>query len=62
VLALAIDEVRGWGMGLMCGWGATDLQGEVSEEEEDGKIGASAANKERLADVLQFLSAGSAVS
>ena len=48
-------------MGQMCGWGATDLQGEVSEEEEDGKIGASAANKERLADVLHFFSAGSSV-
>ncbi len=48
-------------MGRVCGWGATDLQGEVSEEEEDGKIGASAANKERLADVLQFFSAGRTV-
>lgn len=53
--------MKGWGMGQMCGWGATDLQGKVSEEEEDGKIGASAANKERLADVLHFFSAGSSV-
>jgi|LauGreDrversion4_1035100.scaffolds.fasta_scaffold1166505_2 hypothetical protein len=39
----------------------TDLQGEVSEKEEDGKIGASAANKERLADVLHSFLAGSSV-